>query len=78
MVEYESRGDIEMRHPSSLYLTYNQMYYDYSCLASGAGITSKHISLGVRVDEHGDDVCKVIWYEVSSGWDKALRLWWKK
>jgi len=78
LAELEDEGSIEARHPSSLYLTYSQMYHDYSCLASGAGIYSKHISLGVRVSERGDDVCKVIWYEVSHGWDKALRLWWKK
>ncbi len=77
LAELEGEGGIEARHPSSLYLTYSQMYYDYSCLAYGAGIYSKHISLGVRVSERGDDVCKVIWYEVSHGWDKALRLWWK-
>jgi predicted nucleic acid-binding Zn-ribbon protein len=77
LAELEGEGDIEVRHPSSLYITYSQMYYDYSCLAYGAGIHSKHISIGMRVSERGDDVCKVIWYEVSHGWDKALRLWWK-
>ncbi|GBC73504.1 Chromosome partition protein Smc [archaeon HR04] len=69
----EGKGEIEARHPSSLYLTYRQQYHDLSCLAYGAGIESNYIDLG----ERDRDTCKVIWYEVSHGWDRALTLWWK-
>lgn len=70
---HEGEGKIEARHPSSLYLTYKQQYHDISCLAYGAGIESEYIDLG----ERDKDKCKVIWYEVSHGWDRALALWWK-
>ncbi|MEM4231365.1 MAG: DUF4344 domain-containing metallopeptidase [Candidatus Nitrosocaldus sp.] len=73
LARLEEDGKIEARDPSSLYLTYRQQYHDLSCLAYGAGIESKHIDLGERDEEK----CKVIWYEVSHGWGRALSLWWK-
>jgi len=69
----EKEGMIDAKSPSSLYLNYQQMYHDYSCLAHGAGISSIHIDIGERDGEK----CRVIWYEVSNGWDKALELWTK-
>jgi len=73
LARLEKEGMIDAKSPSSLYLNYQQMYHDYSCLAHGAGISSIHIDIG----EREDDECKVIWYEVSHGWSKALALWTK-
>lgn len=73
LADLEDRGEIEVRDPSSLYLNYRQQYHDFSCLAYGAGIDSEHIEIG---KERDDEKCKIIWYEVSRGWDRALRLWW--
>ncbi|MFN4336589.1 MAG: DUF4344 domain-containing metallopeptidase [Candidatus Nitrosocaldus sp.] len=73
LARLEEKGDIKARHPSSLYLTYRQQYHDLSCLAYGAEVGSDHIDLG----ERDENVCKIAWYEVSRGWDRALVLWWK-
>jgi outer membrane murein-binding lipoprotein Lpp len=71
LARLEKEGMIDAKSPSSLYLSNQQRYHDYSCLAHGAGISSIHIDIGER---DGKD-CRVIWYEVSNGWSKALALW---
>ncbi len=71
LARLEKEGMIDAKSPSSLYLNNQQRYHDYSCLAHGAGISSIHIDIGER--DGGD--CRVIWYEVSNGWSKALALW---
>jgi predicted nucleic acid-binding Zn-ribbon protein len=73
LARLEKEGMIDAKSPSSLYLSNQQRYHDYSCLAHGAGISSIHIDIGER---SGKD-CRVIWYEVSNGWSKALALWTK-
>ncbi len=71
LARLEKEGMIDAKSPSSLYLTNQQRYHDYSCLAHGAGISSIYIDIG----ERDGDECKVIWYEVSNGWSKALAVW---
>jgi len=73
LARLEKEGMIDAKSPSSLYLSNQQRYHDYSCLAHGAGISSIHIDIGER---DGED-CRVIWYEVSNGWSKTLALWTK-
>jgi predicted nucleic acid-binding Zn-ribbon protein len=71
LARLEKEGMIDAKSPSSLYLSNQQRYHDYSCLAHGAGISSIHIDIG----ERGGKDCRVIWYEVSNGWSKTLALW---
>ncbi len=73
LARLEKEGMIDAKSPSSLYLSNQQRYHDYSCLAHGAGISSIHIDIGERDSKD----CRVIWYEVSNGWSKTLALWTK-